>query len=179
TYKLHHVPSGILNPGVVNIIAPGVVLNPPTILQEIDSLTARGVHVGGDNLMLSERMHVVFPWHLAEDRAMNDRPVDGESIGTTLRGIGPCYRDKVGRSHGIRLGDLYRADFPDKVRQVVEFKQRLLTGLGDQETLDAEAIIADYLWFAERLKPHVADTTSYLLDAVEQDRKVLYEGAQG
>ncbi|MCA9177652.1 MAG: adenylosuccinate synthase [Planctomycetales bacterium] len=179
TYKLHHVPSGILNPGVVNIIAPGVVLNPPTILQEIDSLTARGVHVGGDNLMLSERMHVVFPWHLAEDRAMNDRPVDGESIGTTLRGIGPCYRDKVGRSHGIRLGDLYRADFPDKVRQVVEFKQRLLTGLGDQETLDAEAIIADYLRFAERLKPHVADTTSYLLDAVEQDRKVLYEGAQG
>ena len=179
TYKLHHVPSGILNQGVVNVISPGVVLNPPTIIQEIESLTSRGIHVGGDNLMLSERMHVVFPWHLAEDRAMNERHVEGESIGTTLRGIGPCYRDKVGRTHGVRLGDLYHADIRDKVQQIVDFKQRLLAGLGDDEKLDAQKIYDDYMGYAEQLQPHVADTTNYLLDAVEQDRKVLYEGAQG
>lgn len=179
TYKLHHVPSGILNPGVVNIIAPGVVLNPPTILEEIDSLTSRDIHVGGDNLKLSERMHVVFPWHIAEDKAMNDQPVDGELIGTTLRGIGPCYRDKVGRSHGVRLGDLYRDDFPDKVRRIVEFKRRLLAGLGADAEMDAEQIVQDFQTYAARLEPHVADTTNFLLDAVEEDRKVLYEGAQG
>ena len=179
TYKLHHVPSGILNQGVVNVISPGVVLYPPTIIQEIESLTTRGIHVGGDNLMLSERMHVVFPWHIAEDRVLNERPVEGESIGTTLRGIGPCYRDKVGRAHGVRLGDLYHADIRDKIQEIVDFKQRLLGGLGADETLDAQQIYDDYMKYAERLQPHVADTTNYLLDAVEQDRKVLYEGAQG
>ncbi|MBW8885485.1 MAG: adenylosuccinate synthetase, partial [Planctomycetia bacterium] len=113
TYKLHHVPSGILTRGVMNVVTPGVVINPPTILKEIESLTSQGIEVGS-NLRLSDRAHVVFPWHIAEDKLL-DQATGGESIGTTLRGIGPCYRDKVGRSHAVRLGDMYRSDFHARV----------------------------------------------------------------
>ncbi len=179
TYKLHHIPSGILNAGVRNLITPGVVLNPPTILEEIQSLTSRGVPVS-DNLTISDRVHVVFPWHIAEDKVMNNSPVSGENIGTTLRGIGPCYRDKVGRTYAIRLGDMYRETFRDRVREVADAKQRMLSSLaGEPVTLDADAIYREYREYAERLAVHVGDTTNFLLDAVEADRRILYEGAQG
>ena len=177
-YKLHHIPSGILNPNVMNVVAPGVVLNPPTILQEIDSLAKRGIEVT-NNLMFSERAHVVFPWHIAEDRAMDSMPVGGESIGTTLRGIGPCYRDKYGRSNAIRLGDMCRKDFREEVERIVEFKRSMLTQLGSDETLDAAAIYDEFSGYAERLQPFVADTTGYLLDSLEAGKSVLFEGAQG
>ncbi len=179
TYKLHHIPSGILNPDVQNVITTGVVLNPPTILEEIHSLTSRGVTVA-KNLMISDRTHVVFPWHIAEDRLLNESPVAGENIGTTLRGIGPCYRDKVGRTYAIRLGDMYRPNFRDKIEQIVAAKSRLITSLGgDASGLQADKILAEYRGYAEQLEQHVADTTEFLLDAVEADRRILYEGAQG
>jgi adenylosuccinate synthase len=178
TYKLHHVPSGILTPGVLNVVTPGVVVNPPTIIKEIDSLLAQGVEVA-KNLVLSDRAHVVFPWHIAEDKVL-DQATGGESIGTTLRGIGPCYRDKVGRSHAIRLGDMYRADFATRVEHIVTAKNKLLVGLGSQhEALDAKAIVGEYSDYARRLQPYVGDTTHLLLDAVEVGRKLLFEGAQG
>lgn len=181
TFKLHHIPSGILNPDVVSVVTAGVVLNPPTVLDEIDSLKSRGVQVGR-NLMLSDRAHLVLPWHLEEDRVMDSMAVEGESIGTTLRGIGPCYRDKVGRSFAMRLGDLYRPDFRDRIERIADAKQRLLAGLngcGDTIQFDAEAIHNEYAQYAERLKPYIADTTAYLLDAVEDEKRVLFEGAQG
>jgi adenylosuccinate synthase len=178
TYKLHHVPSGILTPGVMNVVTPGVVVSPPTILKEIESLTAQGIEVG-KNLVLSDRAHVVFPWHIAEDKVL-DQATGGENIGTTMRGIGPCYRDKVGRSHAIRLGDMYRSDFHARVEHIVAAKNKLLVGLGSQhEALNAEAIFREYSGYAERLKPYVGDTTHYLLDAVEAGKKLLFEGAQG
>lgn len=177
-YKLHHIPSGVLSPGVMNVIGPGVVLNPPVVLQEIDSLAARGVQLTG-NLRISDRLHVVFPWHIAEDKALNASPVGGESIGTTNRGIGPCYRDKYGRSHAVRLGDLYRPDFRERVDRIFEFKQRLLAQLGSSETLDAGRIFDEYSGHAARLRPFLADTTNYLLDAVESGKRLLFEGAQG
>ena len=179
TYKLHHIPSGILNPDVINVVGPGVVLNPPTILEEIDSLLARGIKVDSDNLMLSDRLHVVLPWHLEEDRLLNQQPVDGESIGTTLRGIGPCYRDKVGRSWAVRLGDLSRPDFADKIRSIVTSKQQLFDGLSGDIQLDAAQIYEEFQQYAQRLQPFVQDTTGYLLDAVEDQQRVLFEGAQG
>jgi adenylosuccinate synthase len=180
TYKLHHVPSGILNPGVMNVVGPGVVVNPATLLKEIQSLLDRDIPVG-QNMMLSDRAHVVFPWHIAEDQALNESTADGENIGTTLRGIGPCYRDKVGRSHAIRLGDLYRADFQQKVERIVEAKRRILGGWQSPAiaSLDAAAIYTEFQGYAERLRPFVGDTTTYLLDAVEAGKKVLFEGAQG
>jgi len=177
-YKLHHIPSGILNRHVMNVVGPGVVLNPPTVLKEIDSLVERGVKVA-DNLMISDRAHVVFPWHIAEDRAMDAKPVGGESIGTTLRGIGPCYRDKYGRSNAIRLGDMYRANFREKIESIVEAKHRMLSQLGSDEQLDAGGIYDEFSGYAQRLQPFVADTTSYLLDEVEAGKDILFEGAQG
>lgn len=179
TYKLHHVPSGILTPTVMNVVTPGVVINPPTILKEIESLTSQGVLVG-QNMMLSDRAHVVFPWHIEEDKLLNVAPA-GESIGTTLRGIGPCYRDKVGRAHAIRLGDMLRPDFKSRVEHIVLAKNRLLTGLSgaDRVALDAAAIFTEYSGYAEQLRAYVGDTTAYLLDAVEAGKKMLFEGAQG
>ncbi|MCA9189216.1 MAG: adenylosuccinate synthetase, partial [Planctomycetales bacterium] len=178
-YKLHHIPSGILNAGVMNVITPGVVLNPPTILQEIDGLIARGVPVE-KNLMISDRAHAVMPWHMLEDRVLNSSDVQGENIGTTLRGIGPCYRDKVGRTHAIRMGDLLRSDLRDQIERIVEAKRAWLSAvLADTDELEVDEIYKKYHGYAERLRPYVGDTTNYLLDAVEAGKKLLFEGAQG
>ena len=163
------------------VVTGGVVLNPPSILEEIDGLVARGIKVGS-NLMLSDRAHVIFPWHIVEDRALDKSCSSGENIGTTMRGIGPCYSDKVGRSLAVRLGDMYRPDFRERINHIVAAKNRVLHNLdpaaGDAQ-LNAADIFTQYSGYAERLKPYVADTTSYLLDAVESGRRVLLEGAQG
>jgi adenylosuccinate synthase len=181
TYKLSLIPSGILRPEVQCVITGGVVLNPPSILAEIDGLVARGVQVGR-NLMISDRAHVIFPWHLAEDRLVEGRAPNGEAIGTTMRGIGPCYRDKVGRSDAIRLGDMYRESFGSRIERVVADKNVLIAALAGGaafERLEACRVLAEYQAYAERLRPHLADTTTYLLDALEAGRRVLFEGAQG
>jgi adenylosuccinate synthase len=178
TYKLSLVPSGIFRPEVQCVVAAGVVINPESLLAEIDALGQRGVQVGG-NLMVSDRAHVIFPWHVEEDRLLNDS-TGGEAIGTTLRGIGPCYRDKVGRSHAIRLGDMYRPGFRSRVEQIVEAKRRVLEGMGGAcPELTAAAVFEKYSRLAERLRPYVGDTTAYLLDAAEAGKNILFEGAQG
>jgi adenylosuccinate synthase len=180
TYKLSLIPSGIFRPRVECIVAGGVVINPATLLGEIEALKVRGVKVA-ENLMLSDRAHVIFPWHMEEDRLLNDC-TGGEAIGTTMRGIGPCYRDKVGRSYAVRLGDMYRDDFRRRIEHITAAKNRMMAGMGGQPggpELVAEEIHRTYKGYAEQLKPHVADTTAYLLDAVDADKKVLFEGAQG
>lgn len=180
TYKLSLIPSGILSKDVKCIISGGVVLNPATILQEIAMLTERGI-LAGENLLISDRAHVIFPWHAAEDRAFDESTADGENIGTTLRGIGPCYRDKVGRSYAIRLGDMYRDSFPERIERIVEFKNQALSSLCPDgfTPLNAAAILEEYEQYAEQLRPHVADTTSLLLSAIDRDQAILFEGAQG
>ena len=181
THKLSLVPSGIFRPEVQCVVAGGVVLSPASLLEEIDRLVARGVAVG-KNLMLSDRAHVIFPWHIEEDRVMDGQCAGGEAIGTTQRGIGPCYRDKVGRSHAIRLGDLYRDGLRPRIEQIARVKNQILGCLaegGSRVQLDAETIYRQYAGYAERLKPHVADTTAYLLDAIEAGKRILFEGAQG
>lgn len=180
TYKLSLLPSGVLTPGVTCVIAGGVVFNPAKAIEELDELASRGVE-DYDNLKLSDRVHVIFPWHFAEDRAMDQSTSDGENIGTTQRGIGPCYRDKVGRSYAIRLGDMYRGGFRDQVEHITEVKNRTLAALHPDgfEPLRADEIYDQYAAFATRLKPYVDDTTELLLDAAEQGRRLLFEGAQG
>jgi adenylosuccinate synthase len=180
-YKLSLLPSGVLTPGVTCVIAGGVVCNPARAIEELDELAARGVK-DYDNLKLSDRVHVIFPWHFAEDRAMDQSTSDGENIGTTQRGIGPCYRDKVGRAYALRLGDLYRPTFRERVRHITREKNVQLSAMcpqGDFEALDADAIYEQYRGYAERLKPYVDDTTEYLLTAAESGKRILYEGAQG
>lgn len=181
TYKLSLIPSGIFRRQVQCVVAVGVVINPASLLDEIEQLRSRGVYVG-ENLMVSDRAHVIFPWHIEEDRLLDRRCAGGEAIGTTLRGIGPCYRDKVGRSWAIRLGDLYRPDFRRRIEEITRAKNALLAGLADDQppvTLDAQEIYQQYCAYAQRLRPHVADTTGFLLDAAESGRRILFEGAQG
>lgn len=176
-YKLSLMPSGIFRPEVQCVIATGVVLNPAALLDEIDTLDKLGVKVA-NNLIISDRAHVIFPWHFEEDRLL-DRQCGDEAIGTTMRGIGPCYRDKVGRSLAVRMGDMYRPDFRAKIERIVRAKNEIFAALSDDVKLDTQEIFDRYHAFAERLAPHVADTTAFLLDAVEDGRRVLFEGAQG
>jgi adenylosuccinate synthase len=187
-FKLSLIPSGIFRPQVQCVIAGGVVLDPASLLKEIDTLVAQGVKIGS-NLMISDRAHVIFPWHHIADRVFNNIGND-EPIGTTMRGIGPCYEDKVGRSLAIRVNDLFRPDFKGLVKHIVGVKNRLFLGLTDHydnttgipsldAELDAESIYRQYLDYAERLRSYVADTTNYLLDAIDADKQILFEGAQG
>ena len=179
TYKLSLIPSGIFRPQVQCVIAGGVVLNPASILDEIDGLLARNVAID-KNLMISDRAHVIMPWHFEEDRLLNEMCTSGEAIGTTMRGIGPCYSDKVGRSFAIRFGDMYRDNFKSRIAEIVKAKNRLFGAFGGSDmTLDAEKVYNDYRGYADRLKPFLADTTAYLLDAVDAQKRILFEGAQG
>lgn len=180
TWKLSIIPSGILRAGVDCVITGGVVLDPAKVIDEMDGLEGRGVAMRG-RLRISDRAHVVFPWHLAEDRVLDASLSGGGAIGTTGRGIGPCYRDKVGRSLAIRLGDLYRPSLRERIEHVAAFKNRLFAAWpsGTTAPLDPAAIHATYAAYAERLRPYVTDTTAFLLDAVEQGSRVLFEGAQG
>ncbi len=181
TYKLSLIPSGIFRSHVQCVVAGGVVLNPASMLEEIDGLVARGITVGR-NLMISDRAHVVFPWHFKEDGLFDKSCAGGEAIGTTMRGIGPCYRDKVGRSFAVRLGDMYRDGFRERIEQITQTKNRMLACLNGAtlgDGLDAAEIYRQYRGYAERLRPFVADTTAYLLGAVDAGKKILFEGAQG
>ena len=178
-YKLHHIPSGILNRGVVNLVTAGVVIHPETILREMDMLMERSIELQG-RLWFSQRAHVVMPWHLIEDKLWNTLVSGKDNIGTTLRGIGPCYRDKVGRSHAVRLGDLIEPEFPQQIHKIVEIKKRVLSAISDQPLdLDADKVAAEFETYANRLKPYITDTTAMLLDAVEDGKQLLFEGAQG
>jgi adenylosuccinate synthase len=180
TYKLSLVPSGIFHPEVQCVVAAGVVVNPESLLAEIEGLVQRGIRVDR-NLLVSDRAHVIFPWHVEEDRLLN-AATGGEALGTTLRGIGPCYRDKVGRSYAIRLGDMCRPGFRTRIEQVAAAKRQVLAALGGPVTpgeLDPVAIFEKYSRQAERLQPYIGDTTAYLLDAAEAGRRILLEGAQG
>jgi adenylosuccinate synthase len=180
-YKLSLLPSGILTPGVTCVIATGVVLNPARVIEELDELAQRGAG-HPDNLRISDRLNVIFPWHFAEDRALDKSTSDGENIGTTGRGIGPCYRDKVGRSHAVRQGDMYRPTFRAQVEHIVAAKNRVLAVLypaSEFKPLDAAAIFTEYSAYAERLRPYVCDTNELLLSAAESGKRILFEGAQG
>ena len=126
TWKLSLIPSGILRDGVQCVVTGGVVLDPASAIREIDMLESRGVTVTG-KLLLSDRTYVVFPWHVAEDLLLDASLSGGGAIGTTGRGIGTCYRDKVGRSLAIRLGDLYQGDLRQRIEHIVGFKNRLLS----------------------------------------------------
>ena len=186
TYKLSLLPAGVLQPNKTAVIATGVVLDPAALLAEIDRAAAvmgDGFPPAGTRLLISDRAHLIFPWHLAEDAALEtDRGDAGaEKIGTTLRGIGPCYRDKAGRTHAIRSGDLLRPDrFRERVKTVGDYKNRLLAAMSDDFTpFDAGEIADRYLTFAERLGPHITDTTAFLLDAADSGKSILFEAAQG
>jgi len=175
---LHLIPSGILHDHKICVIGNGVVFDPKVFLQEVDELNEAGLFPSSTRLYISERAHVIMPYHRSIDQAREARNA-GRKIGTTGRGIGPAYEDKVART-GIRVGDLYETDlFREKLLQSLEEKNFLLKNYFGVEPLDAGAIADEYLAFAEKIKSYIADTSLILDREIKKGKKVLFEGAQG
>ncbi len=174
-FALTLIPSGVLNPGVMPIIANGCVVDPRVLLEEMATLQSRGVDTS--LVRLSANAHLIMPYHREID-ALQERFLGKGQIGTTKRGIGPAYTDKFAR-HGIRVQDLFDPKiFRDKLEVVLQEKNKLLTKIYNQLAMDATAIADEYLGYAEQLAPHVADTSLLIAEALGQDKLVLFEGAQ-
>ena len=175
-YKLSLIPSGILRRGKTGVVGNGVVINPEALLAEIDTLRTLGTDVES-NLLVSNRAHVVFPYHRMLERSSESSP-GKRRIGTTSRGIGPCYEDKVAR-RGIRVAELLSPEiFPGRFRAIAAEKSAVAESLGVCEAWDVEAALARYQELAERMRPFVTDTGKYLNRAVKDGKRLLFEGAQ-
>ena len=174
-YKLRLLPSGILYKGTHNIIANGVVVDPKVMLQEMDAMEARGIDVSG--IRLSDRAHVVLPYHRLMDGLEDEQKGEGK-IGTTKNGIGPCYIDRDDRI-GIRVCEWMDPEtFAEKLKVNLARKNRELQALYGHEPLDFDEIYKEYLGYADRLRPYVCDAITLLNDEIDAGRKVLFEGAQ-
>ncbi|TCT13122.1 adenylosuccinate synthetase [Natranaerovirga pectinivora] len=176
-YKFHLIPSGILYGDKLCVVGNGVVIDPKGILEEIDGLEAKGI--ASENLRISLRAHLVMPYHKVLD-GIKEEYRGNDDIGTTKKGIGPCYMDKAERS-GVRICDLLNPEyFAERVRENVKIKNLIINKVYEKDIqLDAEEIIKEYLGYAERLKKYFADTTVIVHDAIQSNKKVLFEGAQG
>ncbi len=175
-FALSLVPSGVMYPSVVPVIASGVVIDLRVLLAEIGMLRSRGIDPS--RLRLSGNAHLIMPYHRKLDTVM-ERYLGRNRIGTTKRGIGPAYTDKVARS-GIRVQDLFDPDiFGDKLEAVLAEKNKILTRVYNQLPMKAEGIVEEYLGYADRLLPLVEDTSYLIWEAIQDGRTVLFEGAQG
>jgi adenylosuccinate synthase len=175
-FKLHLVPSGILYPHIVPVIGPGVVVNPATLIDELDALSARGIDIS--RLRASFACHVILPYHRAIDAARETR-LGGARVGTTGRGIGPAYEDRASRA-GVRLEDLCdEASLRSKLGRILPEKNAVLAALGAEVRFEVEPLVEAALAWGERLAPHLVDVTWLVQDALARGDHVLLEGAQG
>ena len=176
TYKLHLIPSGIFSPEKISVIGNGVVLNPKSLITELAYLHERNVTT--DNLRISDRAHVILPYHIRLDQLQEEAKGDNK-IGTTNKGIGPCYMDKAARV-GIRVADLLdREVFAERLKINLAEKNRLFTKMYDAEPIDFDDIFEEYYEYGQQMKQYVCDTSVILNDALDQGKRVLFEGAQG
>lgn len=175
TYKLSIIPTGILSSHITAVVGNGLVVNPVRFLEEVKNLRDAGIDVG-QNLVLSDHAHVIFPYHMEEEVHGS-----GAAIGTTGRGIGPCYQDKVSRVNGIRVGELlYPEHLRTRLREIVARKNHMLTGLAaSAKRFDADGLCDEYLGHADQMKPHIHDTVRLLNKAIKDGKRLLFEGAQG
>jgi adenylosuccinate synthase len=174
--KLHLIPSGILYPHITPVIADGVVIDPRVLLEEMDTLAGLGLDVS--RLMVSGNAHLIMPYHLELEK-VTERFLGKNALGTTKRGIGPAYGDKAARI-GIRVQDLFDPTiFREKLDVVLKEKNLVLTKVYNRLPLAPERIVEDYLGYAERLRPHVTDTSKLLHEGLRAGKHVLLEGAQG
>lgn len=180
TFALHLLPSGVLHTDVLGIIGTGVVVDPLALLSEIDGLAVRGLDVM-QRLWISDRAHLVMPYHKLEDQLSEKAASDGSRIGTTARGIGPCYADKMKRSDAVRFSDLMNpASLVPRVKEIVAKRRVMLGALyGEDFDLDVESVLADLETARKRLSDCVCDTGELLLGAVADGKAVLFEGANG
>ena len=172
-FAFHLIPSGILNKGTTAIIGNGVVVDPKVLIEEMENIKANGYSV--ENLRISDKSHVIFPYHVEMDKLQEELRRE-DKIGTTARGIGPVYCDKFERC-GIRMGDLVNKKFEKQLRRNIENKNELFK-IYNYELIDAEETIKKYNEYAEYLKDYVVDTVSLIHNSIEQDKKILCEGAQ-
>jgi adenylosuccinate synthase len=176
TFKLHLIPSGILYPDTECIIGSGTVIDPKILIEELDQLES--LKISTKNLMISQTAHVTMPYHRLLDQASEEQR-GSQKIGTTGRGIGPTYADKSERT-GIRIIDLMETEsLPEQLRWTISNKNVILEKLYNLPPLDPEAVIAEYLQYAERLRPHVVDASLKIYAAIQDRRNILFEGAQG
>jgi len=176
-FVLHLIPSGILRPDKLCIVGNGLVVDPEALVEEIDSLRGKGVHVG-QNLAVSQRAHMVLPYHKVLDR-LSETSLGGKKIGTTGRGIGPCYADKATRC-GLRFADLLDPQmFRQKLKEALEIKNRILSDLYGADPIEFEPLYQQCLRHRERLLPFLKDTVVMIAEALRQGRSILLEGAQG
>ncbi len=172
-FVFHLIPSGILNKGTLAIIGNGVVIDPKVLIEEINTLKNKGKDVS--NLRISTKAHLIFPYHIDMDKLLEENRGDGK-IGTTARGIGPCYCDKYERC-GIRVEDLYSDKFGDLVRRNVDDKNKIFA-LYNKPLYDADLIIKEYQEYANLLKEYVCDTVNLIHKLLQEDKKIICEGAQ-
>jgi adenylosuccinate synthase len=177
-FKLHLIPSGIIHDNAICVIGNGVVMNPAVFIREMDALAERGVDVGPARLQISRACHIITPAHLALDKAKETQLGKG-AIGTTLRGIGPAYTDKIARA-GLRAGLFaHPEELADAIHAHIEKHNETLTKIYGADPLDATAVAAEYAAYAQRLAPHLVDASVFLNDELKNGRSVLAEGAQG
>lgn len=175
-YALHLLPSGILSPGCTPVIGNGVVVDPAVLLSELSGLNERGVDTS--KLLISGNAHLITPYNVTLDKVA-ERFLGKRKIGTTGRGIGPTYADKINRV-GIRVQDLYdESILEQKVEAALEQKNQLLAKVFNRRAIEAGKIVEEMLQYAEQIKPYVADTTLILNDAIDEGKVVLFEGGQG
>ncbi|EPB6162774.1 TPA: adenylosuccinate synthase [Streptococcus pyogenes] len=175
-FKLHLIPSGIFFPQKISVIGNGVVVNPKSLVKELGYLHDEGVTT--DNLRISDRAHVILPYHIQLDQLQEDAKGDNK-IGTTIKGIGPAYMDKAARV-GIRIADLLDKDiFAERLRINLAEKNRLFEKMYDSTPLDFDAIFEEYYAYGQEIKQYVTDTSVILNDALDAGKRVLFEGAQG
>ena len=175
-FKLHLIPSGIFFPEKISVIGNGVVVNPKSLVKELAYLHEEGVST--DSLRISDRAHVILPYHIELDRLQEESKGDNK-IGTTIKGIGPAYMDKAARV-GIRIADLLDRDvFAERLRINLEEKNRQFTKLYEAEALSFDDIFEEYYEYGQQIKQYVTDTSVILNDALDNGKRVLFEGAQG
>ncbi|HEY7535268.1 MAG TPA: adenylosuccinate synthase, partial [Thermodesulfobacteriota bacterium] len=175
---LHHVPSGILREGKLSVIGNGVVVDPEVLLEEIETIKSLGYRVDEENLKLSDGAHIIMPYHKEIDLAREER-MGSSKIGTTGRGIGPVYEDKVAR-RGVRFSDLVNPEgFSARLRATLEERNLYITRVLERNPIDFEKIYEEYIGYGNKLKKFITDTSRVLNDAISQGKSILFEGAQG
>lgn len=176
-YILHLIPSGILHSQAICVIGNGVVIDPVVLFEEIELLKSKGIEIGG-RLLISHRAHVIMPYHKLLDQAQEDCSIETK-IGTTGRGIGPAYVDKVNRT-GIRVVDLLDEDIlRNKIRLNLQQKNEILKKIYNKAQLDIEAITRQYLSFDKKMDEYIADVSIFMNEAIDSGKRILIEGAQG
>jgi adenylosuccinate synthase len=177
-FALHLLPSGSVRPETLCVITNGVVVDPDVLINGIDTLAQKGIALDG-RLLISENAHVVLDYHKREDQLREDA-LGKNKIGTTIRGIGPCYADKVGRSFAVRMGDLRNLEIlGPKLLKIVEHKNKLFAALYNAEPIGADEILEKCKGYSERLTPFITDTTEFLHKSIAEGKSILFEGAQG